>query len=393
MPEPVASLNEGSLKPDLREPVGRTVEDTPDGLPGEEADDLVGAERHGRAAEREAHRAGHHDRSLTTSSGEVTLHMPKLKGMRFTAAIIERYRRRETGVEEAVIEMCLAGVPTRRIGDASEIPWGSSVSAATVSDLSERASASVGERRNRPLERACPCACVGGIYLRRSWGGSYESVAVTAAIGANDDGCREVVGAAEGHTESSERRRGFLPRLGSRGLRGVRMFTGDKAAGMVGPVAEVLPGAACQGCAVRFHRNVLARVPKPKRPGVAAMPKAVHAMGSREAAEAKALGVASELEAPGLGEAAKVVREGFAETLAYTRFPRGHRRRIRTDNATERPNREIRRRTRVVGTFPDGRSALMPVAARLGYVAESEWGSRRCLDVTLLEEAHREAGI
>ena len=218
-------------------------------------------------------------------------------------------------------------------------------------------------------------------------------MAVTVAIGVNDDGCREVVGAAEGYTESSERRRGFLPRLRSRGLRGVRMFTGDKAAGMVGPVAEVFPGAAYQGCTVRFHRNVLARVPKSRRPGVAAMLKAVHAMESREAAEAKALGVASELEAPGLREAAKVVREGFAETLAYTRFPRGHWRRIRTDNATERLNREIRRRTRVVGTFPDGNSALVPVAARLGYVAESEWGSRRCLDVTLLEEAHREAGI
>ena len=216
---------------------------------------------------------------------------------------------------------------------------------------------------------------------------------MTAAIGANGDGCREVVGAAEGHTEPPGRRRGLLPRLRSRGPRGVRMFTGDKAAGMVGPVAEAFPGAAYRGCTVRFHRNVLARAPKPKRPRVAATPKAVHAMGSREAAEAKALGVASELEAPGLREAAKVVREGFAETLTHTRFPRGHRRRIRTGNAIERPNREIRRRTRAVGTFPDGNPALVPVTARLGYVAESEWGSRRYLDVTLLEGAHREAGI
>ena len=393
MPEPIVSLNEESLKSDLREPVGRAVEDTLNGLPGEEADDLVGAERHGRTAEREACRAGHYDRSPAASSGEVTIHMPKLKGMRFATAIIERYRRRETGVEEAVIEMCLAGVPTRRIEDASEIPWGSSVSAATVSDPNERASASVEERRNRPLERAYPYVCVDGIYLTRSRGGSYENVAVTVAIGVNDGGCREVVGAAEGYTESPGRRRGFLPRLRSRGLRGVRMFTGGKAAGMVGPVAGVLPGAACQGRTVRFHRNAPARVPKPKRPGAAAMPKAVHAMESREAAEAKALGVASELEAPRLGEAAKVAREGSAETLAYTRFPREHRRRIRTDNAIERPNREIRRRTRVVGTFPDGRSAPMLVTARLKYVAESEWGSRRYLDVTLLDEWRAGAGL
>ena len=109
-------------------------------------------------------------------------------------------------------------------------------------------------------------------------------------------------------------------------------------------------------------------------------------MESRETAETRALEVADELEGARLGEAAKAVRGGFAETLTYTRFPREHWRRIRTNNAVERLNRGIRRRTRVVGTFPDGKSALMLVTARLKYVAESEWGSRRYLDVTLLEE-------
>ena len=393
MPEPIVTLNEESLKTDLRELVRKTVEDTLNGLLEEEADDLAGAERYERTAGREAYRAGHYDRSLTTSSGEVTIRMPKLKGVRFTTAIIERYRRRETSVEEAMIEMYLAGVSTRRIEDVSEILWGSSVSASTVSNLNERAFASVEEWRNRPLERAYPYACVDGIYLERSWGGSYENVAVMVAIGVNDDGYREVIGAAEGHAESSECWRELLSWLRSRGLRGVRMLAGDKAAGMVGSIAEVFPGAAYQRCTVHFYRNVLARVPKSKRPRVAAMPRAIHAMGSREASEAKALEVASELEASRLREAAKVVREGFAETLTYTRFPREHWRRIRANDAIERLNREIRRRTRVVGTFPDGNSALMLVTARLKYVAESEWGSRRYLDVTLLEEAHREAGI
>ena len=385
MPEPIVSLNEESLKADLRELVRRTVEEMPDGLLDEEADDLVGAERYERTADREAYRAGHYERKLTTTSGEVAIRMPKLKGMRFTTAIIERYRRRETSVEEAMIETCLAGVSTRRIEDVSEILWGSSVSAATVSNLNEKAFASVEEWRNRPLDRAYPYVYVDGIYLKRSWGGSYENVAVMVAIGVNDDGYREAVGAAEGFTESAECWREFLSWLKSRGLRGVRMFTGDKAAGMVGSIAEVFPGAAYQRCTVHFYRNVLSKVPKSKRPKVAAMLKAIHAMESREASEAKALEVASELEKSKLGEAAKVVREGYAETLTYTRFPREHWRRIRTNNAIERLNREIRRRTRVVGTFPDGRSALMLVTARLRHVAESEWGSRRYLDVTLLE--------
>ncbi len=156
MPEPIVSLNEESLKADLRELVKGTVEEMLNGLLEEEADDLVGAERYERTAEREAYRAEHYDRSLTTSSGEVTIRMPKLKGMRFTTAVIERYRRHETSVEEAMIEMYLAGVSTRRIEDVNEILWGSSASAATVSNLNEKAFASVEEWRNRPLERPTP---------------------------------------------------------------------------------------------------------------------------------------------------------------------------------------------------------------------------------------------
>ena len=176
MPEPIVSFNEESLKSDLRELVRRTVEDTLNGLLEEEADDLVGAERYERTADREACRAGHYERRLATTSGEVTIRMPKLKGMRFTTAIIERYRRRETSVEEAMIETCLAGVSTRRIEDVSEILWGSSVSAATVSNLNEKAFASVEEWRNRPLERAYPYVYVDGLYLKRSWGDAWTEV-------------------------------------------------------------------------------------------------------------------------------------------------------------------------------------------------------------------------
>ncbi len=152
------------------------------------------------------------------------------------------------------------------------------------------------------------------------------------------------------------------------------MFTGDKAAGVVGSIAEMFPGAKYQRRTVHFYRNALAKVPKSKRSQVAAMLKAIHAMESREAASAKAESVATELDPIRLKEAAKVVRDGYAETLTYCEMPREHWRRIRTNNAIERLNREIRRRTRVVGTFPDGESALMLVAARLKYVADSEWG-------------------
>ena len=164
------------------------------------------------------------------------------------------------------------------------------------------------------------------------------------------------------------------------------MFVGDKCLGMVGSIAEVFPKSKYQRCTVHFYRNVNAKVPKKKRKMVSAMLKAIHAQESLEASTEKAESVCAKLEEMKLQAAAKVVRSGYLETLTYTSFPMEHWKRIRTNNAIERLNKEIRRRTNVVGTFPDGNSALMLVTARLKYVSKSEWGTRRYLDVTLLEE-------
>lgn len=206
------------------------------------------------------------------------------------------------------------------------------------------------------------------------------------AIGVNDEGYREIIGCAEGLTESKDCWIEFLSWLKSRGLRGVKMITGDKDSGMVGAIAEVFPDARYQRCTVHFYRNVLAKVPKTKRAQVAAMLKAIHAQKSRTASDEKAASVVAQLKEMKLKEAARVVENGITETLTYTGFPMEHWKRIRTNNAIERLKCEIRRRTRVVGTFPDGKSALMLVTARLKYVADSEWGSRHYLDVSLLDE-------
>lgn len=386
MSESIVSFNEQAIKDELRELVCQTVEDTINALLDEEADDLVGAERYERTASREAYRAGHYKRKLTTTSGQVTVEMPKLKGMRFTTAIIERYRRREISVEEAIVEMYLAGVSTRRIEDIAEALWGASVSSGTVSNLNEKAFEAIEEWRNRPLTGNYPYVYVDGIYLKRAWGGAFENVSVMVAIGVNEDGFREVIDTYEGYTESSECWEGFLSWLKSRGLAGVRLVTGDKAAGMTGALQKVFPDAAYQRCTVHFYRNALAKVPKHKRKAVAAKLKAIHAQESREASLDKAKVVVADLKEMKLSAAAKVVDEGVGETLSYTAFPMEHWRRIRTNNSIERLNREIRRRTNVVGTFPDGHAALMLVTARLKYVADSEWGSRRYLDVSLLDE-------
>lgn len=391
MSNPIVSVDEESLRGDIVELVRKTIQDTLNALLEQEADEMVGAERYERTADREAYRSGHYKRKLVTTSGQIELEVPKLRGATFQTAVIERYRRRETSVEEAIIEMYLAGVSTRRIEDVSEILWGAGVSAGTVSNLNEKAYRSVEEWRGRPLSGEYPYVFIDGIYLKRSWGGSYENVSILVAIGVNGDGRREIIGCAEGFAESKDSWKEFLLWLKGRGLSGVRMVTGDKRQGMVGALEEVFPQASYQRCTVHFYRNVFSKVPKQKRTLVAKMLKAIHAQESREAAVAKADEVAASLEGMRLGAAAKVVREGCPETLAYTDFPMQHWTRIRTNNAIERLNREIRRRTRVVGTFPDGHSALMLVTARLKYIAECEWGKRRYLDVSLLDDGEVEA--
>ena len=265
MSNPIVSFDEEAVKSELRELVRKTIEETINAMLDEDADQLVGAGPYERTDERAAYRAGHYERGFTTTSGQLAPKMPKLKGMRFATAVIERYKRRETSVEEAIIEMYLAGVSMRRIEDVGEILWGAGVSAGTVSNLNDKAVKAVDEWRCRPLTCEYPYVYVDGIYLKRSWGGSYENVAVMVAIGVNEDGYREVIGYAEGFTESAECWRDFLSWLKSRGLRGVRVFTGDKAAGMVGSIAEVFPKAKYQRCTVHFYRNVLVKVPKSKR--------------------------------------------------------------------------------------------------------------------------------
>ena len=299
----------------------RTVEGTLNALLDEEASELVGPERYERTAGREAYRSGHYARKLVTGAGKAEPSVPKLRGATFRTAVIERYRRRETSVEEPIVEMCLAGVSTRRTEGVSELLWGAPVSSGTVSDLNERPFASIESWRQRPLEGGYPHVFVGGIYPKRGWGGSCESVAVLVAIGVNSAGDREVIGCSEGHAESAESRREFFSWLRGRGLSGVRLVTGDKCAGMLGALEEVFPGARHRRRAVHFYRNVPGRVPMTRRKAVARMLEAIHAQESREACGRKAEEVAGELESMRLGAAARTVRDGFAETLAYTAFP------------------------------------------------------------------------
>ena len=353
-----------------------------------EADEITGAARYERNGDRKAYRAGHYERTLTAKAGKLELKVPKLKGAIFESAVIERYRRREQSVEESLIDMYLAGVSTRQVDDISQLLWGDRMPSQTLSDKLKKVYADIDAWRTRPLESEYPYVFMDGVWHKRSWGGSVESVSVLVAIGVDREGHREVIGVAEGMKEDAASWEQFVRSMIERGLKGVRLVVGDRCAGLVATVNSMLPEAKYQRCMVHFMRNVLSKVPPTHRQWACAALKAIFAMESRESALAKAEEVASGMESKKLKAAAGCLREGIDETTTYLlpEFPNEHRRRIRTNNMIERLNREIRRRTRVVGSFPDGNSALMLICARIRYVTGNEWSTRRYLDMSRLDD-------
>lgn len=370
----------------LDEVVRSTVEATLNQLLDEEADRIAGAGKYERTAQRRDTRAGSYQRKLQTKAGEVELTVPRLRNLPLETAIIERYKRRESSVEEALIEMYLAGVSMRRVEDITEALWGTRVSASAGSGMAQKVYGQIEQWRSRKLTGEHAYVYLDGIWLKRSWGGEMKNVAVLIAIGVDAEGYREVLDVAEGTKEDAASWRNFLRSLKERGLHGVKLFITDKCLGLVESLAEFYPDAAWQRCVVHWYRNVMTAVPQGKVREVVAMLKAIHAQEDRQEAEITAAAVAEKLETMKLGRAAQMVREGAGETLTYMNFPREHRRCIKTNNPLERFNREVRRRTRVVGAFPDGQSALMLVAARLRHVAGTRWGTRRYLDMSRLRE-------
>jgi transposase-like protein len=382
----VIEIDEARIKDHLGELVRDSVEDTLNTLLEAEADQMCNAARYERTEARRDTRAGTYERKLQTKAGEVNLKIPKLRQQTFETAIIERYRRREASVEEALIEMYLAGVSVRRVEDITEALWGTKVSPSTISELNKKVYTHIEAWRNRPIEGEYPYVYLDGIVLKRSWAGEVRNVSVLVAIGVGEDGYRKVLGITEGHKEDKAGWSAFLKHLKDRGLGGVRLIISDACMGLVESAAEFYPEAQWQRCTVHFYRNIFTVVPSKHMRAAADMLKAIHACEDREAAQDKAVAVIEKLTAMRLKEAAQRIQDGIAETLTYYSFPASHWRRIRTNNPLERIMREIRRRTRVVGAFPDGKSALMLAAARLRHLAGTQWGTKRYLKMDLLRD-------
>lgn len=317
MPENIIQIDQHMLETRLDRLVTQKVTEILNAMLDAEADEITGAARYERSGERKAYRAGHYERDLTVKAGKMSLKVPKLKGAVFESAVIERYRRREESVEEALIDMYLAGVSTRQVDDVSQLLWGDRMPSQTLSDKLKKVYADIDEWRGRPLEQDYPYLFMDGVWHKRCWGGSVENVSILVAVGVGMDGRREVLSVAEGMKEDSESWREFIKGMLARGLKGVRLVTGDRCAGLVAAVNELLPGARYQRCMVHFERNILAKVNPKNRDWAADALKAIFSMESRDKALEKAESVAKDMEARKLREAAKCLREGIGETTTY----------------------------------------------------------------------------
>ena len=382
----VIRIDDERIQDHLKHIVRGSVEETLNALLDAEAERLVGAGRYERTEARRDTRAGSYERKLHTTAGEVKLKVPKLRRQTFETAIIERYQRRESSVEEALIEMYLAGVSVRRVEDITEALWGTRVSPGTVSNLNKKIYAQIEAWRMRPIEGKHPYLYLDGIVLKRSWAGEVRNVSLLVAIGVNAEGYREILGISEGAKEDKKGWSAFLKHLKERGLKGVELVTSDACLGLVESVAEFYPEAQWQRCVVHWYRNAFSHVPNTRMREVSLMLKAIHAQESREAAQAKAHEVAAKLKTMKLRKVAEWLEQSVDETLVYYAFPDEHWRRIRTNNPLERVMREIRRRTRVVGAFPDGQSALNLAAARLRHIAGTKWSLKRYMNMQLLRQ-------
>lgn len=287
MNDKIIDINEEKIKDHLGKLVRVTMEETLNAMLDAEADQICNAGKYEHNPERLDTRAGYYDRTLQTRAGEVNLKIPKLRKLPFESAIIQRYQRREISVEEAMIEMYLAGVSVRRVEDITEALWGTKVSPGTISNMNQKIYEQIEKWRNLPLEKHYTYVYMDGIWLKRSWGGEVKNISVLVAVGVNDDGYREIIGVSEGLKEDKESWREFLRYLKGRKLESIDLVISDKSPGLIEVLPEFYPEARWQRCVVHFYRNVFHMVPHNKVKEVATMLKAIHAQENLEEARKK----------------------------------------------------------------------------------------------------------
>jgi transposase-like protein len=329
-----------------------------------EAEQQIGAGRYERSPERATYRNGHRERVWETRVGEIPLRIPKLREGNYFPSLLEPRRRAEKALLAVVQAAYVQGVSTRKVDELLQALGLTGIDKSKVSRICRELDVFVDAFRNRPLEGSYPYVWLDALYLKVRQDHRIVSQALIVAIGVRDTGEREILGFSLGQSEEYAFWLDFLRGLVRRGLKGVQLVTSDAHEGLKAAVEQVLAGSTWQRCRVHFMRNVLAHIPKGSKSVVAAALRTIFAQPDR-AATTQQLREVVKAMASRWPKAAKVVAEAEEDVLAYMSFPEEHWTRIYSTNPLERLNKEVKRRTNVVGVFPDEASVLRLVGSVL----------------------------
>jgi putative transposase len=336
-----------------------------------EVSQRIGAERYERSETRQAHRNGYRGRFWETRVGDIPLRIPKLRRGSYFPSFLEPRRRAEKALMAVIQTAYVEGVSTRKVDQLVQSLGLEGIDKSRVSRICRELDEAVQSFRQRPLDAVYPYVWLDALYLKVRQNHRIVSMALVIAIGVRESGEREILGVEIGGSEEESFWKAFLRGLVERGLRGVELVISDAHQGLQKAIQAVLVGAAWQRCRVHFMRNVLAHVPKADKSIVAAAIRTIFAQRNEEAARQQLGEVLKAMEAR-WPKAAEVLAGGEEEVLTYMSFPQEHWTRIYSTNPLERLNKEVKRRTNVVGIFPNTDAVLRLVGSVLLEIHE-EW--------------------
>jgi len=331
----------------------------------------IGAERYERNTERTNQRNGYRQREWHTRVGTLDLSIPKLRKGSYFPSLLEPRKRAEKALLSVVQEAYIHGVSTRKVDELVESLGMKGISKSEVSRICRELDEVVMAFKERPLEGQFPYVWLDATFPKVREGGRVRSMAFVVAIGIRETGDREVLGFDLGMSEDGSFWLEFLRKLVARGLRGVQLAISDAHEGLRRAIEQVLVGATWQRCRVHFMRNVLSQVPKSSQSMVSSIIRTIFAQPSQEAAVMQLRQVAQQLRGK-FPKAMDILEQAESDVLAYMAFPREHWRQIHSTNPLERLNREIRRRSDVVGIFPNRESVIRLIGAIL-IEQQDEW--------------------